>query len=61
MSVRGRALRDAIRAVIDTFGADSDAFVFVGACVLGLYARARRALPSARRRTSIASRRCCRG
>jgi predicted nucleotidyltransferase len=37
--MRGQALRDAIRAVINTFGAESDAFVFVGACVLGLYAR----------------------
>lgn len=39
MSVRGQALRDAIRTVVDVFGTDSDAFVFVGACVLGLYAR----------------------
>jgi predicted nucleotidyltransferase len=39
MSVRGDALRGAIRAVVDVFGTESDAFVFVGACVLGLYAR----------------------
>jgi predicted nucleotidyltransferase len=39
MPLRGQTLRDAIRAVVDTFGADADAFVFVGACVLGLYAR----------------------
>jgi predicted nucleotidyltransferase len=39
MSVRGDALRSAIRAVVEVFGAESDAFVFVGACVLGLYAR----------------------
>lgn len=39
MFVRGKPLRDAITAVVDTFGDASDDFVFVGGCVLGLYAR----------------------
>jgi hypothetical protein len=37
--VRGDEQRAAIRAVLDAFGHDSRHFVFVGGCVLGLYAR----------------------
>jgi predicted nucleotidyltransferase len=39
MSVRGEAHRAAIRVVVRTFGAGAGHFVFVGGCVLGLYAR----------------------
>jgi hypothetical protein len=39
MLVRGARHRDAIRAVLDAFGEESKHFVFVGGCVLGLYAR----------------------
>ena len=38
--MRGEAHRAAIRAVLDAFGDDARHFVFVGGCVLGLYARA---------------------
>ena len=37
--MRGDEHRAAIRAVLDAFGDDSRHFVFVGGCVLGLYAR----------------------
>ena len=37
--MRGEALREAIRVVVDTFGSDAQHFVFLGSCVLGLYAR----------------------
>jgi hypothetical protein len=37
--MRGEAQRAAIRAVLDAFGEDAHAFVFVGGCTLGLYAR----------------------
>lgn len=37
--MRGEAHRAAIRAVLDAFGEDARHFVFVGGCVLGLYAR----------------------
>ncbi len=40
MSLRGEAHRAAMRAVLDVFGDDARSFVFVGGCVLGLYARA---------------------
>lgn len=39
MPLRGEAHRAAIRAVLDAFGEDANAFVFVGASALGLYAR----------------------
>jgi hypothetical protein len=39
MSLRGDQHRSAIRAVLDAFGSSADHFVFVGGCVLGLYAR----------------------
>jgi len=39
MLVRGAHHREAIRAVLDAFGEESKHFVFVGGCVLGLYAR----------------------
>ncbi len=37
--MRGEEHRAAIVAVLDAFGGDSRHFVFVGGCVLGLYAR----------------------
>jgi hypothetical protein len=37
--LRGEAHRAAIRSVLDAFGEDAVAFVFVGGCTLGLYAR----------------------
>jgi hypothetical protein len=37
--LRGEQHRAAIRAVLDAFGNDAQHFVFVGGCVLGLYAR----------------------
>jgi predicted nucleotidyltransferase len=40
MSVRGAEHVQAIRAVIAAFGEQAEHFVFVGGCVLGLYARA---------------------
>ena len=39
MSMRNAAHLRAIEAVVDAFGAHSEHFVFVGGCVLGLYAR----------------------
>jgi hypothetical protein len=39
VSLRGDQHRGAIRVVLDTFGEDALHFVFVGGCVLGLYAR----------------------
>jgi predicted nucleotidyltransferase len=39
MSLRGEAQRAAIRSVLDVFGEDARGFVFVGGCILGLYAR----------------------
>jgi hypothetical protein len=39
MPVRGEQHRVAIRTVLDAFGADAQHLVFVGGCVLGLYAR----------------------
>jgi len=39
VSLRGEAQRAAIRSVLDAFGPDSSPFVFVGGCILGLYAR----------------------
>lgn len=39
MRVRGDQYREAMRVVVETFGSDSRAFVFMGSCVLGLYSR----------------------
>jgi hypothetical protein len=40
MALRGEQHRAAIQAVLDAFGPGAEHFVFVGGCVLGLYARA---------------------
>jgi hypothetical protein len=39
VALRGDQHRAAIIAVLDAFGSNADHFVFVGGCVLGLYAR----------------------
>lgn len=39
MPLRGEAQRAAIRLVLEAFGDDTAAFVFIGGCTLGLYAR----------------------
>jgi len=59
--VRGDDPRAAIRAVLDVFGDDAKHFVFIGGCVLGLYARANgaplRATKASPRRQPRATRR----
>ena len=39
MDMRGGQYRESMRAVVETFGAGSADFVFLGSCVLGLYSR----------------------
>jgi predicted nucleotidyltransferase len=39
VALRGHEFRRAIEIVIDTFGSAAEHFVFLGSCVLGLYAR----------------------